>query len=256
MVSRIETKVGIRAETSLLSSVSAASLALGLVAPESMVTGFGANLATSIVEATSVPLPTTLGGITVSVRDSAGSERLASLLYCSPGQINYLVPAGTALGEATVSALRGGAIVASGKLQIGSVAPALFAANANGVGIAAALVLRVKADGSEIYEQVARLDAEQQKFVAVPIDLGPPSDQVFLILFGTGFRYNSGLAGVSATVGGSPATVLYAGPQGQFPGLDQMNIPLDRTLAGRGTLNIVATLDGQTSNTVQVNIGP
>jgi uncharacterized protein (TIGR03437 family) len=243
-------------ETSLLSSVSAASLALGIVAPESIVTGFAANLATSTADAASVPLPTTLGGITVSVRDSTGSERLAPLLYCSPSQINYLVPADTAPGEATVSALRGAAIVASGKLQIGSVAPALFTANANGVGIAAALVLRIKTDGTEIYEQVARFDAEQQKFTAEPIDLGPEGDRVFLLLFGTGLRYNSGLAGVSATIGSAPAQVLYAGPQGRFAGLDQMNIPLARALAGRGTVNIIATVDGRPTNIVQVNVGP
>lgn len=243
-------------QVSLLSTVSAASLLLGLVAPDSIVTGFGVNLAVGETGATSVPLPTTLGGVTVSVRDSSGSERLAALLYCAPGQVNYLLPAGAAPGEATVSVLRGGATVASGKLQVAPVAPALFAANANGMGPASALVLRVKADGTQSYEQIVRFDIEQPQYVLEPIDLGPQGEQVFLILFGSGFRYNSGLAGVSATIGGSPAQVLYAGPQGQFAGLDQMNIPLARTLAGRGVVDVTVSVDGLPANTVQVSIGP
>ena len=202
-------------QASLLSTVSAASLALGLVAPESIVTGFGVNLAAAEAGATSVPLPTTLGGITVSVRDSGGSERLAALLYCAPGQVNYLVPAGTAPGEATVSVLRAGATVASGKLQVAPIAPALFAANANGMGPASALLLRVKADGTQSYEQVVRFDLDQQQYVLEPIDLGPAGEQVFLLLFGSGFRYNSGLAGVSATIGG-PRSSMPA-PRGSSP---------------------------------------
>ena len=253
-------------EASLLSSVSAASLVLGLVAPESIVTGFGSSLAAAEADAISVPLPTTLAGVTVSVRDTTGSERLASLLYCSPGQINYLIPAGAAPGEATVSVLRNGALIASGTIQVAAVAPALFAANGNGMGTASALVLRIKADGTQTYEPVARFDAAQKSlarkslsrknFVSEPIDLGPEGDQVFLILFGTGFRFASGLAAVSVTIGGSPAEVLFAGPHDQLAGVDQMNIRLDRALAGRGAVNIEVTLDGQSTNTVEVNIGP
>ena len=244
------------APAALLSSVSAASLALGFVAPESIVSGFGTNLATSTAAAVSLPLPTVLAGSTVVVKDSAGSERLASLFYCSPRQINYLIPAGTVPGEATVSVLRAGALVASGRARVAAVAPALFAANANGMGTASALVLRVKADGTQTYEPAARFDPVQESFVSEPIDLGPEDEQVFLILFGTGFRYGSGLAGVTATLGGSPAEVLFAGPQEQFPGVDQINLRLARTLAGRGTVDIVCTVDGQMSNTVQVNVGP
>ena len=67
-------------------------------APESMVT---ASNTTGGLANTTVPgdlrnPPTTLGGTTVTVRDSAGVERLAQLDYVSPRQVNYIVPAGTA----------------------------------------------------------------------------------------------------------------------------------------------------------------
>ena len=68
--------------------------------------------------------------------------------------------------------------------------------------------------------------------------------------------HGSGLAGVAATVGGSAAEVLFVGPQEEFVGVDQINLRLARTLAGRGSVDLVVTADGQMSNTVQVNIGP
>lgn len=240
----------------LLSSVSAADFMIGPVAPESIVTGFAPDLATFEESATSVPLPTALAGITVVVRDGMGSERLAQLFYCGPGQVNYLIPAGTAPGEATVVVLRNGAVVASGTLQVATVAPALFTANSSGMGIASALVLRIKEDGTQNYEPVARFEAGQKAFVAEPIDVGPDSDQLFLILFGTGFRYGSGLSGITATVGGLDAAVLFAGPHSVFAGVDQINLPLDRSLAGRGTVDVDVTADGQSANTVQINFAP
>jgi hypothetical protein len=66
--------------------------------------------------------------------------------------------------------------------------PSLFTVSATGMGLAAAVVLRVKADGSQSYESIAQFDAAQNKHVPVPIDFGPSlgtdSDQIFLVLFG------------------------------------------------------------------------
>src|SRR5262249_4618400 len=135
-----------------------------------------------------------------------------------------------------------------------AVAPGLFAANANGQGVAAALVLRVRADGSQQFEPVAQFDPAQNKFVAVPIELGPEGDQVFLILFGTGIRFRGDLSKVTAKVGGANASALYAGPQNSFVGLDQVNMMIPRSLAGRGGVDVSLTADGQMANRVQVNI--
>jgi hypothetical protein len=87
-------------------------------------------------------------------------------------------------------------------------------------GVAAAVALRVKADGSQSYEVVAQLDARQNKFVSRPLDLGPEGDQVFLLLLGTGIRFGSSPSAVIATIGGVYAEVNFAGAQGDFVGLD------------------------------------
>jgi uncharacterized protein (TIGR03437 family) len=71
---------------------------------------------------------------------------------------------------------------------------------------------------------------------------------------GTGFRNRSSLANVTATIGGTNAQVTYAGPQGTFVGLDQANIRIPASLAGRGEVNVVLTVDGKSTNPVVINV--
>ena len=219
---------------------------------------FGADLATGTQAATTLPLPTALAGARVNLRDSLGNERPAPLFFVSPSQINYQIPPGTVAGPATITVVNSNGVVSTGGISISSVAPGLFTASADGQGVATAVALRIKNDGSQIYEPVAFFDQSQNKFVALPIDLGPDmgsaSDQVFLILFGTGFRNRSALSTVIAQIGGENAEVLYAGEQGGLVGLDQANVRLPRVLAGRGDLDLILTVDGKSSNSVKIKI--
>jgi len=246
--------ITISADVNTVKGVSAASYDGSALTSEAIVATFGSNLATATEIAAAVPLPTTLAGTTVKVKDSAGTERLAPLFFVSPGQINHQMPPGTANGNATVTVASGNTTVATGTALIASVAPGLFSANSSGQGVASGYVLRLKADNSQGVEAINQYDSGQSKFVSVPINLGPPTDQVFLILFGTGIRGRSSLAGVSAKIGGTDVQVSFAGPQGDFVGLDQLNIQLPQSLAGRGEIDLVLTVDGKTANTVRVNI--
>jgi hypothetical protein len=117
--------------------------------------------------------------------------------------------------------------------------------------VAAAVALRIRADGTQGFEPVARFDATTNRFVSVPIDLGPGTDQVFLIPFGTGLRFG---ATAAATIGGANAEVLFAGAAPGFVGLDQANVRLPRSLIGRGEVDVVLTVDGKTANTVTASI--
>jgi uncharacterized protein (TIGR03437 family) len=139
-------------------------------------------------------------------------------------------------------------------VQITAIAPGVFAADATGKGLAAAQALRVKSDGSIGYEPVVQFDRISGKPSGIPIDLGAESDQVFLILYGTGFRHRSSLSAVTATIGGVSANVLYAGAQGVLAGLDQANLRLPRSLIGRGEVEVALTVDGKAANTLKVSI--
>jgi uncharacterized protein (TIGR03437 family) len=238
--------------TSALTSVSAASLTAA-TAPDSIVSAFGQNLAASVAVPESADLPEQLEGVTVRVTDSQGRERPGRLFFVAPGQINFLLDAATALGTATARVHRNGQLVAQGTLLVERVAPAVFTANANGRGVAAAQVLRIRPDGSQTLDVIFQCQAAGN-CTAVPID--PTGDDlVFLLIYGTGLRGRSGASAVSATLGGEAVETSDAVAQGQFLGLDQVNVRLQPRLAGRGAVDLILRVDGRAANTVTVHLG-
>jgi uncharacterized protein (TIGR03437 family) len=48
--------------------------------------------------------------------------------------------------------------------------------------------------------------------------------------------------------------VAFAGPQPSFAGLDQVNVPVPRSLGGRGDVDILLLVEGLASNLVEINI--
>jgi uncharacterized protein (TIGR03437 family) len=236
-----------------LAVLSAASFSNSGFSAEGICAAYGVGLAAANGTATTVPLPTTLAGTSVSVRDSAGTTRAASLFFVSGGQVNFVVPTGTANGTATVTITASDGSLSASDVTITGVSPGLFSMNANGVGAVAGQALRVRGS-AQMYETIATLNSSTNRWVTKAIDLGPATDQVYLILFGTGFRNRTALANVSVTVGGTPCTVSFAGKQGGLVGVDQINLLLPRSLAGRGEVDVVVTVDGKIANTVKVNI--
>jgi uncharacterized protein (TIGR03437 family) len=220
-----------------LTTISAASYAGTSVAPGSIASAFGSGLAG--------------GGVTVT--DSKGTANIALVFAAVATQVNFVVPAATATGQATVMVSNAGIPLGTGTVLVETVAPGLFTANADGKGVAAALALTVGADGKQstqyLYDPAAAMGARK----GVGIDVSQPGSQVYLILFGTGMRNVSQKA--TATVGG--VAVGIAGPvaQGEYAGLDQVNLgPLPASLSGRGEVAIVLTVDGTAANPVTVTI--
>ena len=236
-----------------VTSVSAADYERVGLASESIVTAFGNNLATATEIANTLPLPTSLAGTTVRITDATGRESFAPLFFVSPSQVNYQVPLGIEPGLATVKVVNSLGNTAIEQTQLLTIAPGLFTANANGQGVPAAAVLRIKADGSQAYEPAARFDPAQNKFVPAEIDLGPPTDQVFLIVFGTGLR-QADISMVDVRIADVLAEVSYIGPQPDFTGLDQINLRLPRQLSGLGEVVVIVMVDDQKANPVTVAI--
>lgn len=232
--------------------VQSAAASSPAVAANSIASIFGANLATATAQASAQPLPTSLGGIGLTVTDAAGSQRSAPLIYVSSAQINFIIPDGTASGPANFTITGGPApISATGMIQ--NVVPRLFSASANGMGVAAATAIRTQAANPQLQTPVPVFQCTASGCVSVPIVLGVDTP-VYLTLYGTGIRNLSSPANVAVTIHGTSVPVLYAGPQPSFAGLDQVNVPLTLNLRGSGESNVVLTVDGQTSNTVTVNI--
>lgn len=238
----------------IVATTSAASFLDYGVAPDSITALFGSGLAAGTAVATAQPLPTTLGGVSVRIRDSAGVERVSPLFYTSPGQINYQVPAGSASGEARVTVV-GSSSPTEGTVLIQPAMPGIFTANADGAGVPAGSVLRYRNDTLLASEPLFVRDGSGGRYVPAPISLGEAGDQHYLVLFGTGWRNRASSSSVRAVVGGVEAPVVYAGAQGYYAGLDQINILIPRELAGRGAVDVTVIVGAQSSNTVQVRIG-
>jgi uncharacterized protein (TIGR03437 family) len=186
------------------------------------------------------------GTVTLTVTDSAGVTRTAQIYAAAANAVNFIVPGGTAPGIATVQV--SGGTEATGTAFISATAPGLFTANQTGQGPAAAQVVRVHADGSQTIELTFQCDSSGQNCTNAPINFG--ADQLALVLYGTGIRGFS--SSVQVTVGNVSLPVAYAGAQPTTPGLDQINVPLPSSLQGRGQLVLTISMDGQTTNMVQM----
>jgi phospholipase C len=211
------------------------------LAPETIASIYGSNLAAAPLQAQTQPLPTTLGGVTLTLKDAAGGLFPAPLFYVSPSQVNWLVPKGVATGVATVTLANGGATV-TGTAIIAPTAPGLYTANLNGQGPAAAQVTN-----GQDYSNTAQCSSAGN-CTLLPIDI---ASRPYLILYATGIR-GAAQANVSVRIGNIDAPVTYAGPQGTYAGLDQVNVILPAGLTGRGQLVVTVTVNGQATNMGQL----
>lgn len=226
-----------------LAAANAADFRPDALSVESIAAAFGNNLAPRVEMAQSLPLPLEMSGTTLTVNGIP-----APLFFVAPTQINFQVPAGVAPGPATLVVSNGLGNYALGNIAIAASAPAIFTANATGRGDAAAL---------------ATIDGVN--FEPPPFDVLVGGRPNILLLFGTGIRRapatnpndDNGVAeAVTVTIDSRAARVLYAGAQGAFAGLDQINVELPANLVGTGprSVEVVVTINSVTTNRVTVPI--
>ena len=153
-------------------------------------------------------------GIVVEVVDSGGNTRKAEVLYAAEDQAAIVMPSDAAPGAAV---LRVRAMSAA--IMIAPTSPGVFTRDSSGTGAAA---------GTD----------------------EPNPDADYVVLYGTGIRHYREKP--TCTVEGRPAEVLYAGAQGAFSGLDQVNVLLPTELRAAGAVSLVLTVDGVAANAVTV----
>ena len=231
-----------------VSVTTATSYAVGEIAPDSIAVAFAPRLASGVSVAATIPLPNSLLGTKVSVRDSKGAVRDQSLFFVAPSQVNFLLHPETALGTATVTTYLNEEIVSLGDIKVVNVSPGLFTQNSTGDGVPAAYGLRV-AGGKVTPLAVAVYNQAQTTWLPVPIDLGPDGDEIYLVIYGSGLRGVSKISGIVALLDDKSIPVLYVGGDSNYFGLDQINLgPVPRSLIGSGLVNLKLTIDGQVVN--------
>jgi uncharacterized protein (TIGR03437 family) len=209
------------------------------VAPDSLASIFGSNLAATTAVATldaNGQLPTVLASISVEINGVA-----ASLLYASPGQINLVVPGGLTEGTATVL-IRSNApgYPKSGTALVVASAPAVFTSDASGAG-PGAILNAVTFRPAPFLVQTPENGADPRTRIAV---------------YGTGFRNADSVTAQAQDAAGTYSlTVEYAGMAPGFFGLDQINLvlPPDLDRAGTVSLSLAADINAANVVTFQMN---
>lgn len=207
--------------------VNAASFANGqAVAPGSLVSIFGSNLAAGTAAADSIPLSSSLSNVSVTFNNVA-----APLLFVSSGQINAqlpwnVLPSGATSGTASVVVRRGGVASAPMNVPVAPLSPGIFAINF-GVGQAIA----INNDGS--------LAAPSGSVPGIPTRPAKIGDRNGLIILATGLgaldspmangansldKSRTNLTTPVVLIGGVQAQVLFSGASPQFVGVNQINI--------------------------------
>jgi uncharacterized protein (TIGR03437 family) len=236
------------------------------VAPGSLASIYGQFLF-SATSASGSPLPLQLAGATVNVRDSGGVTRPAPLSYVSTTQINLEIPPSTAPGVAGVTVQSNESPLAGAAL-VRNVVPAIFTER---YFYPAAYAVTYGPDGQAQPPVLVSACQTSPPLIcnAVPIPR-PAGSRVFLELYATGIRNHVSPVVVSLSSGpegpGTPGPLnvapAYAGPQGQFDGLDQVNVEITTlpTLApapqaAPGTpYTLVLNVDGLISNAVEFTV--
>ena len=227
---------------------SSSASAQTILAPDSLATVYGTDFSFVSVQASSLPLPVNLGGVHISVLGTSEGAVDAALLFVSPGQVNFLVPATTKMGTAFMS-LSGGGKTLLGDVVIESVSPSVFTADGSGSGAPIGILYTAHSDGMQ--ESHPAYDCSTSGCRTAALDVSNPTDTNVLVLYTTGLR-NTALGQVTANVANTNAAVLFSGAQSTFPGLDQVNLQLSPVLAGLGEVNLQITAAGKQANLVKL----
>ncbi len=199
--------------------VSSASYSFTSLAPNSIATAFGVNLANATSAASAIPLPTTLGGARIAVQDVTGTERLAPLFFASPGQINFQLPPDTQPGPLLLKFTDASGRITQSAAVAQSAAPSIFTLDASGNGAAAATDAITGA-----LPPYAALRANGEANILAVYFTGLGADA-------TDSATANVASSVSVFINGLPATVQYAGRAPGFVGLNQLNIVLPAGLS-------------------------
>jgi uncharacterized protein (TIGR03437 family) len=169
-------------------------------APGQIITIWGSLCGNVPADTQWVPLQTAVAGCSVKFADVQGQNvTLGSLYYVSAGQINVQVPDGLALGTAQMAVTFNGLSSAPQFFEVVSTNPDYV----------------VETVGTQAYLKGVHLNGSYT--TASNPAVGGETILVFLSGLGPGTK-------IAISVNGIPATVYYAGPQGDYPGLDQINV--------------------------------
>ena len=216
-----------------------------VLAQDSIVTAFGTNFTSATAAAETNPAPTTLAGLTVCGRGFCGRGSQCAALLRFSGTIQLPDAGGNGARTRDHQLCRWRGAVSSGSAD-----QICFTRAVRGRRTWPRPTSSRSATARRRYEHASRRRGGSLELV--PIDLGPRTSRCSSFFTEPAFA----ITRVLSRQGSDRCTVeaAFAGPQGTFAGQDQINIELPRTLRGAGVVDVVLSVDGQTTNTVKIHI--
>ena len=218
------------------------------VAPGSIISIFGKNLADASQGATQFPLPLGIGAVAFSFDvPSAGVSLPARFHYVSPTQINVQVPWELAnYSSATVKAFIDYTYSATYTLNLATYSPGFFAYQSNGQSYASAL-------DSTLTVVTATHPVSRGTAVALYLNgLGPVKNQP-ADGWPAADATSTTLATPTITIGGQPATVSFSGLAPGFADLYQVNATVPGGI-GTGAQPVTCTIGGVSCQTAYLYV--
>lgn len=223
------------------------------LAPGSVAAVFQPGLASSLLLASGVPLPTTLGGVSAKFNGTLA----APVFFASADQMNIQIPWELAgAGSATITLDNGQGTTATMAIPIARYAPAIFSMNQRGTGQGAVTIANtnVLAAPQGSISGAASRPAMRGEYVTIYcVGLGPVDHTP-----GTGAATPEELATteapVSVLVNGVSVAASWAGLAPGYVGLYQVNVQLPADGPVGGAVGLAVQVGGVTSNTVTVAV--
>jgi len=220
----------------------------GSLAPGGLISIFGSLLAQGSVPASSLPLTNSLAGTRVTI-----AGRTLPLLYAGPNQVNAMIPYDLPINAThQVIVQRGTALSNPEPIGVLSSQSGVFTQDLSGKG--AGIVVRVTADGSQ---SVVATDNPTHPYEALVIycaGLGSVSPNQVAGAPATFSPLSQTVDGVSVTIGGLDAPVVFAGLTPGFTGLYQVNTYVPAGTAPGDNVPLVITQGGRSSPLVSIAV--
>ncbi|MEP6635406.1 MAG: lamin tail domain-containing protein [Acidobacteriota bacterium] len=166
--------------------------------------------------------PLTLGGTTMTM-----NGRPTQILYASPTQVNFIVPADTEISTAEVLIANADGYRSRGAVSVLRAAPGVFTTSGDGRGEGVVLNADTLQTG--------------------PFD--PTGGNLRLAIFTTGVR---GASEVVVSAGGRALNVEAVAASADFAGMDEVHVLVPADLRGSGSVDLIVRADSRDSNAVRI----
>jgi uncharacterized protein (TIGR03437 family) len=197
------------------------------IAPGSLATIFGSNLASSMASASTIPLSSNLGGVTVQFVQGNNSY-MAPMLFTSTGQVNLQVPSELVPGGAPVMVTlsSGNNTSTAQQITLGQLGPGIFSSNGLAVAVNNSDGTLAWAAGT-IPGTTTHPAKAGDVLIIYATGLGALDDPVAdgqIPSYAIDSSHGNTLVKPTVLVGGVPATLVYSVISPQFVGVNQLAI--------------------------------